>query len=39
MSGEWLFLLDVGLVALIIVLVWMGLRRRNQPDKHDNEPR
>jgi hypothetical protein len=30
MSGEWKFLLDVALVALIIVLVWTGLRRNRR---------
>jgi hypothetical protein len=37
MSGEWLFLLDVGLVALIILLVWTRWHH-NRPDKRDDEP-
>jgi len=37
MSGEWKFVLDVALVALIILLVWTRWHH-NRPDKHDNEP-
>jgi hypothetical protein len=38
MSGTEKLLLDAALVALIIVLVWMGLRR-NGLDKHNgNRP-